>query len=935
MLRVIQLLRTSLQHQNSITSINRFPILIQAKSQRYYQFKSGIYGYYPKPDLHDCSQILGNIPSIQEPNYFKLCQLIEAYRNFGHEKANLDAISLTNSNNKLPLNLKDFGLENCQKDIFNISDILPGFGSEKGSLAEIMEYLDKTYCSTLAIEVKQLYESDRAWLIQKFEQIQQLKFSESDKTNIRNVMLKAQSLDRFLGKKFSTVKRYSGEGAESMLVFMNQLISLSIRESSSLTNIVLGMPHRGRLNLQTGVLGYPLQALFRKLRGNPELIDNSGTATGDILSHLFQSIDLPIEGEGRKIHLSMLPNPSHLEAVNPVALGKTRAKQLFLKEAPYDVTGNCGSRLGDSVMCVLIHGDASFASQGVVAECLMMSSLPNFSVGGTVHVVVNNQLGYTTSAEFGRFTDKCTNFGNLANCPVIHVNGSDPESVVKACELAFQYRMEKRRDVIVDISCFRRWGHNELDEPAFTQPQMYQFINNRQTVPDQYSENLNFNSNSVGKDYESHLNSCLAESDAYDPPPSQFQAQWSAIQPATNNITQWDTGLPTELLRKIGIHSVKLPNTFTVHPRLMKSHVQSRLKEMETGEKLNWATAEALAIGSLLVQRHTVRLCGQDSGRGTFSQRHALLVDTQSEDVHIPLNNLSTEQAYFEIVNSPLIEESVLGFEYGMSIDNPTLLVIWEAQFGDFFNCAQLFIDTFISSGEAKWMLQSGLVLLLPHGYDGDGPEHSSCRIERFLQLCNTSPSIRDSDNVNMNVVFPTTPAQYYHLLRRQQVRNFRKPLIIVGPKGLLRLPEAVSSLNEMSSGTHFKTVLSDSNAGSAVENTQGILCSGKHYYALDQYRRENGIKDCVIIRVESLCPFPADNIIKEVMKFPSVKSWTWSQEEPENMGAWSYLSPRFKQQVGITPRYAGRPPLSAPAVGVKKWHTKQAAQILTDTFKF
>lgn len=926
------LLRTPLQHKIFVQVFCKIPL--QTSSQRFYQFKSGIYGYYPKPDLTDCTQIRSNIPSIQEPKYFKLCQLIEAYRNFGHERANLDAISLNKANNKLSLDLKDFELENYKNDIFQVSDLLPEIGSDNATLTEILEYLDRTYCGTLAVEVKQLCETDRAWVIQKFEQIRQIEFSETDKEAIRSILLKSQTFDRFLGKKFSSEKRYSGEGAESMLVFMNELISLSVAETSSLTNIILGMPHRGRLNLQTGILAYPLQALFSKFKGKMELNDDSNTASGDIFSHLFQSVDLPIQGDGKKIHISMLPNPSHLEAVNAVAIGKTRAKQLFLKESPYDVTGNSRTRLGDRVMCLLIHGDASFAGQGVVAECLMMSSLPNFSVGGTIHVVVNNKLGYTTSADLGRFTDKCTNFGNLANCPVIHVNGSDPESVVRACKLAFQYRMEKRRDVIVDISCFRRWGHNELDEPAFTQPNMYKDISSRQTIPDQYSESLNSDSHSVHEEYDTHLSSCLAESDKYEPPAAQLQAQWSAITPATNNITVWDTGVSPQMLKQIGIQSVTLPDNFTIHPRLMRSHVESRLREMESGEKLNWATAEALAIGSLLMQGHTVRLCGQDSGRGTFSQRHAVLVDSNTEDVHIPLNDITSDQAFFEVVNSPLIETSVLGFEYGMSIDNPKLLVMWEAQFGDFFNCAQLYVDTFISSAEAKWLLQSGLVLLLPHGYDGDGPEHSSCRIERFLQQCNTSPGAYDSDNVNMNVVFPTTPAQYYHLLRRQQVRNFRKPLIVVGPKGLLRLSEAVSSLEEMSPGTHFKPVLSDPNVLSTGAVTDGILCSGKHYYALDRHRREKGIKNCVIIRIESLCPFPAGGLREEISKFPSVQSWTWSQEEPENMGAWSYLYPRFVRQTGIRPRYAGRPALSAPAVGFKNWHNEQVAKLLTDTFK-
>ena len=934
MLRIFHLLKVPLR----AISASRPPTSIfttLTESRHPYHFNSGVYGYYPKPDTLDYLNFPPKIPGFNDSKYSKLLSLIYSYRYFGHEKANLDAIAPLKHDTQFGFNLEKFGLQDCLQETFDISHMLPGIGKKEVSLSDIITYLDKTYCDTLSIEIKQLSENDKHWITRNFEEIQQQEISQDERTAVRDILLKSQTFDRFLGKKFPTVKRYSGEGAESMLVFMDELISLSAK--GTLENIVLGMPHRGRLNLQTGVLGYPLQALFHKLKGNCELADNSKTTTGDILSHLFHSIDLPLGGDGRKVHLSMLPNPSHLEAVNAVALGKARAKQMSLKEAPYDLGDNGDKRLGDRVMCVLIHGDASFASQGVVAESFVMSSLPNFSVGGTVHVIVNNHLGYTTDGEFGRFAKKCTNFGDLANCPVIHVNGSDPEAVVRCCALAFKYRMEKRRDVIVDISCFRRWGHNELDEPAFTQPQMYHLISNRKTIPDEYAEKVSskVDSTEVVKDYDKQLSLSLEASDSYAPPRAHLHSQWSDIHPASStNSTVWNTGLSLDLLKDIGTKSVSLPDGFSLHQRLIKSHVESRLEEMRSGEKLNWATAEALAIGGLLMQGHPVRLSGQDAARGTFSQRHAIFVDTQAENVHIPLNNLDTDQANFEIVNSPLIEESVLGFEYGMSIDNPNLLVMWEAQFGDFFNCAQMFVDTYVSSGEAKWQLQSGLVMLLPHGYDGDGPEHSSCRIERFLQLCNTSSNKGDPDDVNLNVVFPTTPAQYFHVLRRQLARNFRKPLIVVGPKGLLRLPQAVSSLKEMEFGTYFQSILPDPNVTSPSNVTRGILCSGKHFYALDEYRKNKGVKDCVIIRVESLCPFPAGDIREEIKKYGHVNNWTWSQEEPENMGAWSYLAPRFSAQIGITPRFVGRPSLAAPAVGVKKWHAEQITSILSQSFQ-
>ncbi|KAG5456304.1 MAG: LOW QUALITY PROTEIN: thiamine diphosphate-binding protein [Olpidium bornovanus] len=643
-----------------------------------------------------------------------------------------------------------------------------------------------------------------------------------------------------MAKKFAQVKRYGLEGAESMMVALDSLLRSA--NKAGVADVVLGMPHRGRLNLLTDLLQYDPTALFSKIKGNAEFPE-SLAASGDVLSHLASSPTLHY-GQPKPLRVALLHNPSHLEAVNPVAMGKARAKQMYL----FDKRTETDCHLGDRVMCVQLHGDAAFAGQGVVMESLGLSNLPHFTSGGSVHIIVNNQIGYTTPATNARSTAYTTDIAKMINAPIIHVNGDHPEDVAWASKLAFEYRNKFRKDVVLDLVSFRRWGHNELDEPSFTQPKMYTIIRSRKSVPLLYEERLLVSGNRFADSrqqlkgegvikgqaeidnfrqaYFDLLDEKLKASDSYVPKASQLEGKWEKMTLATETISKANTGVDVPLLKAIGKASVAVPPQMSVHPRLEKAHIQSRLTKIASGNKIDWATGEALACGSLLLEGYGVRICGQDVGRGTFSQRHAMLVDQKNESIIVPLNNLAAQvgaesQGFLEVTNSNLSELAVLGFEYGMSIETPDVLNIWEAQFGDFFNSAQVIIDTYVASGESEfgwewsfWLRQSGLVMLLPHGFDGAGPEHSSCRVERFLQMsddrfdvANTSKKV----NVNWHVVNPTTPAQYFHLLRRQMRRPFRKPLVVVAPKVLLRLPAAASDISEMGPGTGFQPVLGDS----------------------------------------------------------------------------------------------------------------------------
>uniref|UniRef100_A0A4W4FHU4 2-oxoadipate dehydrogenase complex component E1 n=1 Tax=Electrophorus electricus TaxID=8005 RepID=A0A4W4FHU4_ELEEL len=713
------------------------------------------------------------------------------------------------------------------------------FGKAEASPEEVVAYLESTYCGTISVETSHLQSlQERVWFADRFEELKKETFSSKDRRQLAKLMLESQEFDHFLGTKFATVKRYGGEGAESMMGFFFELFR-SVA-SDGVTDVVMGMPHRGRLNLLTGLLCFP-----------PEL-------------------DM---GVGHPLHVTMLPNPSHLEAINPVAQGKTRGRQQVKRDGDYSSDSH-------------VHGDASFSGQGIVPETFTLSNLPHFRVGGSIHLIVNNQVGYTTPSERGRSSLYCSDVGKMVGCAVIHVNGDDAEEVLRATRLAVEYQRHFRKDVIVDLLCYRQWGHNELDEPFFTNPAMYKLIRSRKSIPDSYTDLLiseglmtEEERTQIKMAYNTMLNDRLANMTFFSPPPTNLQGRWGGLVEPQNRVSSWDTGVAVPLLQFVGGKSVDIPEEIQV-------------------EKNIWLCTKYFIAG--LNAGFSVRLSGQDVGRGTFSQRHAMVVCQESNDMYIPLNHISAQQeGFLEVCNSALSEEAVLGFEYGMSIAQPKLLPIWEAQFGDFFNGAQIIFDTFVSGGEAKWLLQSGMVVLLPHGYDGAGPEHSSCRIERFLQMCDSKEEGVDGDTVNMGVVNPTTPAQYFHLLRRQMIRNFRKPLIVAAPKTLLRFPGAVSSLEEMGPGTSFKPVIGDKSVNpQSVQRV--LLCSGKHYYALLKLRETlpEVCETTALIRVEELCPFPTEALQLELGKYTSAREFIWSQEEPQNMGCWSFVSPRFEKQL-------------------------------------
>uniref|UniRef100_A0A4W4FK09 2-oxoadipate dehydrogenase complex component E1 n=1 Tax=Electrophorus electricus TaxID=8005 RepID=A0A4W4FK09_ELEEL len=826
-----------------------------------YHTERGVYGYRPRRGTLDDHG---------------LARLAEAYRTHGHKAAKINPLlPYTPVMEKVPeITL----LNGTLQGLLNTS-ALRHFGKAEASPEEVVAYLESTYCGTISVETSHLQSlQERVWFADRFEELKKETFSSKDRRQLAKLMLESQEFDHFLGTKFATVKRYGGEGAESMMGFFFELFR-SVA-SDGVTDVVMGMPHRGRLNLLTGLLCFPPELMFRKMRGLSEFPGES-SSIGDVLSHLTSSVELDM-GVGHPLHVTMLPNPSHLEAINPVAQGKTRGRQQVKRDGDY--SSDSHARPGDKVICVQVHGDASFSGQGIVPETFTLSNLPHFRVGGSIHLIVNNQVGYTTPSERGRSSLYCSDVGKMVGCAVIHVNGDDAEEVLRATRLAVEYQRHFRKDVIVDLLCYRQWGHNELDEPFFTNPAMYKLIRSRKSIPDSYTDLLiseglmtEEERTQIKMAYNTMLNDRLANMTFFSPPPTNLQGRWGGLVEPQNRVSSWDTGVAVPLLQFVGGKSVDIPEEIQVHSHLRKTHVQSRLQKLAEGTKLDWSCAEALAFGTLLCQGFSVRLSGQDVGRGTFSQRHAMVVCQESNDMYIPLNHISAQQeGFLEVCNSALSEEAVLGFEYGMSIAQPKLLPIWEAQFGDFFNGAQIIFDTFVSGGEAKWLLQSGMVVLLPHGYDGAGPEHSSCRIERFLQ-------------------------------------------------------GAVSSLEEMGPGTSFKPVIGDK----SVNPQRVLLCSGKHYYALLKLRETlpEVCETTALIRVEELCPFPTEALQLELGKYTSAREFIWSQEEPQNMGCWSFVSPRFEKQLTCKLRVISRPALPAPAVGIGTLHNQQHETILAASF--
>ncbi|XP_048013795.1 probable 2-oxoglutarate dehydrogenase E1 component DHKTD1, mitochondrial [Megalobrama amblycephala] len=896
-----------------------------------YHTQRGVYGFRPRetPERDD------GLPQISALNQdHGLARLVEAYRAHGHKVAKINPLlpqtPVLDSVPEISL------LNGAVHGVLNTTG-LRHFGKAEASAEEVVAYLERMYCGGISVETAQLQTlQEREWFADRFEELKKEAFSPEERRQLAKLMLESQEFDHFLATKFATVKRYGGEGAESMMGFFYELFRSAAY--SGVTDVVMGMPHRGRLNLLTGLLQFPPELMFRKMRGLSEFPENS-PSIGDVLSHLTSTVELDF-GAGHPLHVTMLPNPSHLEAINPVTQGKTRGRQQVKQDGDYSTDSH--SQPGDKVICLQVHGDASFSGQGIVTETFTLSNLPHYRVGGSIHLIVNNQVGYTTPSERGRSSLYCSDVGKMVGCAIIHVNGDDAEEVLRATRLAVEYQRRFRKDVIVDLLCYRQWGHNELDEPFFTNPAMYKIIRSRKSIPDSYADQLvseglmtEEERGQIKTTYYAMLNDRLNNMTLYSPPPTNLQGRWGDLVEPQNRVSLWDTGVALPLLQFVGAKSVDIPEEIQMHSHLRKTHVQARLQKLEDGTKLDWSTAEALAFGTMLCQGFNIRISGQDVGRGTFSQRHAMVVCQETNDMYIPLNHISSEQkGYLEVCNSALSEEAVLGFEYGMSIAQPKLLPIWEAQFGDFFNGAQIIFDTFLSGGEAKWLLQSGLVILLPHGYDGAGPEHSSCRIERFLQLCDSKEEGVDGDTVNMAVVNPTLPAQYFHLLRRQMIRNFRKPLIVASPKTLLRFSGAVSSLADMGPGTSFKPVIGDASVNPASVK-RVLFCSGKHYFALLKHRETlpEAEKNTALIRVEELCPFPMEALQQELNKYTNAKEFVWSQEEPQNMGSWSFVSPRFEKQLACKLRLVSRPALPAPAVGIGTLHHQQHEAILTASF--
>jgi len=865
--------------------------------------------------------------------------MIRAYRMRGHLHADLDPIGVAKKLDHEELHPASYGFTEADMDrpIF-IDHVL---GLEYATVRQMIDILKRTYCGTIGYEFMHISSpEEKAWIQERIEgPDKQIEFTENGKKAILNKLIEAEGFEKFLDVKYTGTKRFGLDGGESLIPALEQIIkrggNLGVKE------IVLGMPHRGRLNVLTQVMGKPHRALFHEFKGGSYAPDDV-EGSGDVKYHLGASSDR--EFDGNKVHLSLTPNPSHLEIVNPVVLGKVRAKQ--------DVSATVWE--GDiiplrervKVLPLLLHGDAAFAGQGVVAECFGLSQLRGHRVGGSIHFIVNNQIGFTTNPHFSRSSPYPSDVAKMVEAPILHVNGDDPEAVVYAAKVAIDYRQKFHKPVVIDMICYRRFGHNEGDEPGFTQPIMYSKIRGHATTLQIYAKKL-IDEGVVSQDevigmqaaFRQRLDQEYEAGQAYKPNKADWlDGAWAGLRVADSFDEQrrGQSGVNIETLKEIGLKINTVPPTFNAH-RTIQRFLDARKKAIETGEGIDWALGEALAFGSLALGGHKIRLSGQDCERGTFSQRHSVLYDQETEARYIPLANLSSEQAPFEVINSMLSEEAVLGFEYGYSLARPNALTLWEAQFGDFANGAQVVFDQFISGGERKWLRMSGLVCLLPHGYEGQGPEHSSGRLERWLQLCAED---------NMQVANCTTPANYFHILRRQLTRDFRKPLILMTPKSLLRHKRAVSKLSDMGAETSFHRLLWD-HAESDPETVtvrlkpdaeirRVVMCSGKVYYDLLEEREKRGIDDVYLLRVEQLYPFPAKALVNELGRFPNAEH-VWCQEEPKNMGSWTFIDPYLEwvlKQIGAKnprARYAGRAPAAATATGLMSKHLAQLAAFLDE----
>jgi len=926
-----------------------------------------------------------------------IAHLIRAYQVNGHTAANIDPLDL-HTKNSFPYRPSNTYQPDQIVDGYPI-ELTPSFhgfdavkdldrqlnfrgvhsGGNKGFLEElasmpgkvtlrmILDQLRKTYCGSLAVEYMHIGNTMKCnWLRERVEQPRWLHYDKEKKLHIFERLCFADTFENFLAFKFNTTKRFGLDGGEAIVPALKTAIDRASELGAH--SFIIGMPHRGRLNILANVMRKPMPLIFSEFQGTHYLLEdhtksnsNWGIA-GDVKYHLGSSMDRTYP-DGRKIHLSLVANPSHLECVNPVVVGKARAKQYY-----------CGNKEEDvrNVVPILLHGDAAFAGQGVVYETMQFASVPDFNVGGTIHVIVNNQIGFTTNPIHSRSTPYCSDLGKAFNAPIFHCNGDDPLAVATALETAIEWRHEWGTDVIIDMICYRRNGHNELDQPLFTQPKLYKKIAKHKSTLEIYEKQLlesgeatqeeldeikKFVSDSYDADFEL--------SKTYEPKESDWlSSKWEGFKSPKQMSRIRSTGVDIETLRHIGSVAGSVPESFKLH-RQMQKIFKARREMTEKGTGIDWGTAEALAFGSLLIEGNHVRITGQDVQRGTFSHRHAVVKDQDTEEEYTPLNSLAQKvdesspkevlqradtQAGFTCRNSILSEFAVLGFENGYSLENPNALILWEAQFGDFSNGAQTIIDQFLSSGEDKWMRQSGLVMLLPHGYDGQGAEHSSCRLERFLQMVDEDPHYipkmaederKQIQMTNWQVVNCSTPANYFHVLRRQIHRDFRKPLIVISPKNLLRLKSCVSTLEDMAPGSQFERVIDDPKA-SIRENPKDVntlvFCSGQIYYELNAEREKLERDDVAIVRLEQIAPFAWDYVASICAQYSNAEV-VWAQQEPKNMGAYTYISPRVETATREInddekrPRYVGRPVSAAPATGMGKAHQKEYQDIMDGVF--
>jgi len=854
----------------------------------------------------------------------KAIALIRAYRIRGHLIANLDPLGMMERKYLEDLHPTDHGFK---KEDYN-KKIYIGAYMDKGyaTINEILSFFRKTYCSTIGVEYMHISDPiEKVWFRERMEKEEnQIKFTTNGKKAILNKLIQAESFEKFLAVKFVGTKRFGIDGGEALIPALEQLVKrggqLGVKE------IKIGQPHRGRLNILANVLQKSYKRMFNEFAG--EYASFSADSTGDVKYHLGASSNR--EFDDNLVHISLTDNPSHLEAVNPVVLGQTRAKQFFHKD-----------KKRQKVVPILIHGDAAFAGQGVVAECFAMSGLPGHNTGGTIHIIINNQIGFTTSPKFARSSPYPSDLAKMVDAPILHVNADDPEAVVHCARIAMEFRQKFNRDVVLDMICYRRFGHNEGDEPSFTQPVMYANIKKHQTALNIYAKKLikegtitQEEFNSMKAQFKNLLEEQFKTAKEYKPKLEWYEGVWSRYKPERGKDKRGVTGVSIEKIKKIGKKITTIPKEFNFHPTIRKIF-ENKNKMFLTGKGFDWATAEQLAFATLLDEGYPVRLSGQDSGRGTFSQRHSVLRDQRDSTYYTPLNNISKNQKRYEVIDSLLSEMAVLGFEYGYALSEPTTLVVWEAQFGDFANGAQVIIDQFITSAERKWARANGIVMLLPHGYEGQGPEHSSARLERFLQLCAQE---------NIQVMNCTTPANYFHALRRQIHRDFRKPLIIMTPKSLLRNKRCTSNIEDFTKKNTFHRVLNDHadfkkygliqlNQDKKIKKV--VMCSGKIYFDLIEAREKIKNKEVFIIRIEQLYPFPVKTLAKELKRFKKNSKFYWCQEEPKNMGAWNtarnyiqwtldYIKTENKKV-----EYIGRKSAASPASGYLKKHLAQQKEIL------